>query len=57
VLLLHGEQDGIVPAGHSRWLAEHCPTAELRLFPDDGHISVLTHASDALEWLVSVTAG
>jgi pimeloyl-ACP methyl ester carboxylesterase len=57
VLLLHGEQDGIVPAAHSRWLAEHCPTAELRLLPDDGHISVLTHARDALEWLASETAG
>jgi pimeloyl-ACP methyl ester carboxylesterase len=57
MLLLHGEQDGVVPATHSRWLAEHCPTAELRLFPADGHISVLTHASDALEWLVSQSAG
>jgi pimeloyl-ACP methyl ester carboxylesterase len=57
VLLLHGEQDGIVPAAHSRWLAEHCPTAELRLFPADGHISVLTHAADALGWLLEHTTG
>ncbi|HEX4699770.1 MAG TPA: alpha/beta hydrolase [Actinomycetes bacterium] len=57
VLLLHGEQDGVVPAAHSRWLAEHCPTAQLRLLADDGHISVLTHASDALEWLVSEPVG
>jgi pimeloyl-ACP methyl ester carboxylesterase len=50
-LLLHGGQDGIVPSSHARWLARHCPTAELRLFPEDGHISVLTHAVSALEWL------
>ena len=57
VLLLHGEQDGIVPAAHSRWLSERCPAAELRLFPDDGHIAVLTHASDALDWLVAHSGG
>lgn len=51
VLLLHGEADRMVPASHSEWLATQCPTAELRLFPDEGHISVLTHAEPALNWL------
>ena len=51
VLLLHGGRDRIVPSSHSEWLARRCPTAELRLFPDDGHISVLNHAADALDWL------
>lgn len=51
VLLLHGELDRVIPASHARWLADHCPTAELRTFPDDGHISVLNHAEPALEWL------
>jgi pimeloyl-ACP methyl ester carboxylesterase len=51
ILLLHGEADRVVPAAHSRWLAEHCPTAELRLTPGDGHISVLNHAASSLEWL------
>lgn len=51
-LLLHGGRDGIVPAAHSRWLAERCPSSELWLKPDDGHISVLTSAPDALRWLV-----
>lgn len=51
LLLMHGGQDSIVPSSHSQWLAGHCPTAELRLFPEDGHISVLSHAEDALEWL------
>ena len=51
VLLLHGEQDRVVPAAHGRWLAEHVPTAELRLYPGEGHISVLNHAEGALGWL------
>lgn len=51
VLILHGGQDRMVPAAHGRWLAEHCPTAELRLRPDDGHISVLDGAPSALDWL------
>lgn len=52
-LLLHGGQDRIVPATHGQWLADHCPPARLRLFPDDGHISVLTSAEPALDWLAA----
>ena len=51
LLLIHGEQDRIVPSSHSRWLADHCASAELRLFPDDGHLSVLHGAEAALVWL------
>jgi pimeloyl-ACP methyl ester carboxylesterase len=51
ILLLHGEQDRVVPSSHSKWLASACPTAELRLMPDAGHISVLGGAQSALEWL------
>ena len=51
LLLIHGERDGMVPCSHGKWLAGHCPTASLRLYPDDGHISVLNHAESALEWL------
>lgn len=51
VLLLHGDQDGIVPSAHSKWLAQHCRDAEVRLFPEDGHLSVLRHATGALDWL------
>ncbi|MFJ2766806.1 alpha/beta fold hydrolase [Streptomyces sp. NPDC087300] len=52
VLLLHGAQDRVVPSAHSQWLARHCPTAELRVRPADGHISVLDAGADALDWLV-----
>jgi pimeloyl-ACP methyl ester carboxylesterase len=51
VLILHGEEDRMVPSSHGRWLASHCPPAELWLRPGDGHISVLSSAPAALEWL------
>lgn len=51
VLLLHGEQDRIVPISHGEWLAQHCPTAQLWRRPGEGHISVLCAAPDALDWL------
>ena len=53
LLLLHGAEDRIVPATHAAWLARHCPGAELRLSPGDGHISVLRAAPEALAWLRS----
>lgn len=52
VLVLHGAADGVVPAAHGEWLADHLPSAELWLVPDAGHISVLARAEPALEWLV-----
>jgi pimeloyl-ACP methyl ester carboxylesterase len=55
VLLLHGRRDRVVPASHSEWLAGHLPSAELRLSAEDGHISVLTQAVPALEWVASVS--
>lgn len=51
VLLMHGEQDRMVPSSHGRWLARRCASAQLRLFPDDGHISVLNSAEVALDWI------
>jgi pimeloyl-ACP methyl ester carboxylesterase len=51
VLIVHGDMDRMVPAAHGKWLAAHCPTAELRLAPGAGHITVLDSAPAALEWL------
>lgn len=51
VLLVHGDEDRMIPAAHSAWLARRCPHAEYRLSPGDGHLSVLRHAADALTWL------
>jgi pimeloyl-ACP methyl ester carboxylesterase len=50
-LFVHGDRDRIVPSSHSEWLARRCPSAELRLYPDDGHITVLNHGAEALGWL------
>lgn len=55
VLLLHGGLDTTVPAAHARWLAAHCPTAQLRIGPAEGHISVLNDAPEALRWLADRT--
>ncbi|MEV8506833.1 alpha/beta hydrolase [Actinoplanes sp. NPDC051475] len=52
-LLLHGDEDLVVPSAHSEWLATRVPGAELRITPGDGHISVLNHAPTALDWLVA----
>lgn len=52
VLICHGEDDRVVPISHSRWLAEHIPSAQLRSYPGDGHITVLTSgAAPALDWI------
>lgn len=51
VLLLHGRRDRVVPSSHAEWLARRCAAAELRLSPDDGHISIVTSAPSALDWL------
>jgi hypothetical protein len=41
----------MVPSSHGEWLVRRTPAAELRLRPDDGHVSVLTVAEAALGWL------
>jgi pimeloyl-ACP methyl ester carboxylesterase len=51
VLVMHGTGDRMVPSSHGEWLAAHCPTADLRLVADAGHITVLDSAPAALAWL------
>lgn len=51
ILFVHGTQDRIVPHSHAEWLAQRCPSAELWLRPDDGHVSVLSSSILALDWL------
>ncbi|HEX5117229.1 MAG TPA: alpha/beta hydrolase [Pseudonocardiaceae bacterium] len=52
-LLTHGLADRMVPCTHSEWVADRLPSAELRLMPGDGHISVLRHGESALEWIAA----
>jgi pimeloyl-ACP methyl ester carboxylesterase len=58
VLLVHGAADRMIPAAHSRWLAAAIPAADLRIVPDEGHVSVLVPAgADTVTWLITVPAG
>jgi pimeloyl-ACP methyl ester carboxylesterase len=50
-LFMYGGRDRVVPGSHGEWLACRCPTSELRLYPEDGHISVLFSSRAALAWL------
>jgi pimeloyl-ACP methyl ester carboxylesterase len=52
VQIWQGDQDLMVPAQHSRWLARHLHTSELRSLPDEGHLSTpLHHSATILSWL------
>jgi pimeloyl-ACP methyl ester carboxylesterase len=51
ILLVHGGRDRVVPSSHGEWLARRCPSAELWLRPDDGHISILNQGAAAMAWL------
>ncbi|HET6743185.1 MAG TPA: alpha/beta hydrolase [Kribbella sp.] len=51
VLLQHGTADRIIPSSHGTWLAAHLPTATLDLHQDLSHITILTQADPALEWI------
>ena len=59
VLLLHGGDDQVVPASHSRWLADALPGCEHWTLPGEAHLSVLPAdehgAEDALRWLAERT--
>ncbi len=53
VLVRHGEQDQFVAAGHSRWLGEHIPGAEVRITAGDGHLTLYEHAIPEIHaWLL-----
>ena len=43
-----GEQDRMVPFTHGQWLAEHIPNARVRLYPDEGHLSLAVNALDRI---------
>lgn len=54
VLLLHGDDDHGVPFAHGEWLAGRCPSAQLRRFPGESHISVLANIDQAVDWLADL---
>jgi pimeloyl-ACP methyl ester carboxylesterase len=50
----HGEEDANVPPQHAKELAERIPTSRLRLYPGEGHISILDrHNKEIVETLLA----
>jgi pimeloyl-ACP methyl ester carboxylesterase len=50
VLVVQGGQDRVVPPAHAEWLMRECPTVELWLRPQDGHVSILDACPLAMDW-------
>lgn len=51
VLIVQGEQDRMVPAGHATRLLRALPSATSWWLADDGHVSVLRALPLAIDWL------
>jgi len=57
VSLWSGEQDTDTPARHARWLSTAIPGAELHLFSEEGHLSlVYGREREILDWLAQQLA-
>jgi len=57
VLLIHGQQDGVVPATHSREAAEVLPRARVRWIDGCGHFPQIEHAEVVNGWLTEFLVG
>ncbi len=52
VLILHGGQDRVVPAGNAHLMAARIPTADVHVFPHAGHLFLWECADEANQMLV-----
>ena len=53
-LLVHGDDDRVVPFAHAQRLERDIPAAELRRRQGDGHVAVLGGYAAALDWLLAL---
>jgi pimeloyl-ACP methyl ester carboxylesterase len=53
VSIWHGAHDRMVPVAHGRWLAAHVPGARVRVYDDEGHLSLIQQLPRILDDLVS----
>lgn len=51
VRLWHGADDNVVPASHTRWLAERIPRAEIEVQTGAAHFGAMEILPDILSWL------
>ncbi len=51
VRVFQGTADRMVPEQHAHDLLARIPGAELVLWPGEGHLGVITHVGDVLDWL------
>ncbi|GIM94983.1 alpha/beta fold hydrolase [Paractinoplanes toevensis] len=51
VRLWHGAEDNVVPASHTRWLAERLPDADLQVQNDSAHFGAMGILPSILSWL------
>jgi len=53
VRLYHGEEDVLVPPKHAELLAEGIRGSRLRMYPNEGHLSVGRHIGEVVETLLA----
>jgi pimeloyl-ACP methyl ester carboxylesterase len=51
VRLWHGADDNVVPASHTRWLAQRIPRAEFEVQTETAHFGAVEILPDVLSWL------
>lgn len=51
VRIFQGTDDSMVPARHSKELAQRVPGADLVEWPGEGHLATVGHADEVLGWL------